>query len=201
MPAPPRPLLLLSVSTLLHLLADRGASRCVAAGRVRGQESRDQLQRRDQAVREEQQWQAELTLRGSKQWQPELALRQGRRRGWATISYNAGGNPCEKGSAQWQRTLALCKMRGWATISCNAGGRPCEKEGLREEGGEAGARVSLLANASGNSAGEKASNVLQRPSCEKWEAKAEPDVDSYSVGIGASRCEKREAKLGPECLY
>ena len=106
-------------------------------------------------MREDQQWQAELTLRESKQWQPELALRQGRRRGWATISYNAGSNPCEKGSAQWQRTLALCKMRGWATISCNAGSRPCEKEGLREAGGEAGARVSLLANASGNSACEK----------------------------------------------
>ena len=33
------------------------------------------------------------------------------------------------------------------------------------------------------------------PSCEKWEAKAEPDVVSYSVGIWASRCVKREAKL------
>ncbi|CAK0905379.1 unnamed protein product, partial [Prorocentrum cordatum] len=73
-------------------------------------------------------------LRESKQWQPELALREGRRRGWATIRYNAGSNPCEKRSAQWQRTLALCKVRGWATISGNAGSRPCEKEGLREAG-------------------------------------------------------------------
>eukprot|EP00959_Pyramimonas_sp_CCMP1952_P136031 2846139-Pyramimonas_sp.AAC.1 len=60
----------------------------------------------------------------------------------------------KKGNAQWQRTLVLCKTCGW-TPSYNAGSSPCEKGRMREAGGEAGARVSHPANASGNSACEK----------------------------------------------
>ena len=44
------------------------------------------------------------------QWQPTLALSE--TCVWATISYNAGSSPCEKGGAQWQHALALLGKSG-----------------------------------------------------------------------------------------
>ncbi|CAK0829287.1 unnamed protein product, partial [Prorocentrum cordatum] len=107
--------LLLLLPLPLVSLASCSAGNPSAAAEVQAKHGLDQLQCRDQAVRE------------GKQWQLALALR--RNCGWATISRTAGSSPWEKGGKQWQPTLALREKCGWATISNNAGSSPCEQEG------------------------------------------------------------------------